>query len=879
MHGMRRNAQPGKKEKVGSRRSLVQRIEVLERRELLTTVVIDDRASRANGVDQFHAWADLAAVQDSFVDFEIPSTGNESMVIDLRSMTDITVWEVFDPSGDRSTSWTRAPRGPSTHFTHSMRLIGTTSPDEGMTRLRVRITKANDRPDSIQLTGWVQLPIYSVEPMLDTTLSLNFQPLVDEQGSQANILALMTTSEPQPPSLMDSWTYSALDANDAVVHLPSGGGADGELVLQTPEQARKVRSFHWGVWFEYESDTGNLRVRTAEDSPLAALEILSPSRFFEGPQPAIIDENFFNVYFSGKLFVLTLPGSSTLEFGPVLKPGLTREQLLGDLKIVGAFRAGGDLNQIVWSIDGDLPFDQVVDSFETQLQFPHVVAAERQITTPSANQQLRLRYTWDANDVTAKPYLTGNEAYFLYRATPDDNWRSLSERLIPCPTTCELTVNVPVELTAPYWIRLENQSLGSKLQVHSLDLLQETDAPKIRFELDVEPGEWMSVESSYTNSARLLDLDGNLVTKSSSFQLHGKAAGVDRYILELSITDQPLSLNVTRRPDTTFNQYPLAVGSSMLDQSVQLSWTEPIDMRTCSLEDFSWDGPPLLFFQMDGNRATLEYGTELENRNYTMTIQDGRCVSLSGRSLDSNTLTIDHIRPEISRLSLQDVSWLPTGSGFVVIEFNEPLGSWGNQYSDIATLTRLDNQVQRSISNDYVMFLGNNGLLFRLPELQAGTYELQSKGLMVFDQNGNKQELSDAPIRFTVSDTPVGVERSPWDVDLDGVVNLEDLRLLNYLTWSDEFRSNWFDLNHDGLMNVGDVDEWIHEQKLNPYGDTNLDGVFDAADLDYLSYLTLGSEATWVSGDFDGDGFYTSADLVLAMQGGLVPNDDAEPGI
>lgn len=879
MHRTRRNRQPGIQEKLGKYRPLLQRIEVLERRELLTTVVVNDRIPRANGVDEFHSWVDLTSVQDSFVDFEISSSGNESMVIDLRSMADISVWEVFDPSGDRSTNWTRTPRDPSTYFSQSMRLMGTTAPGEGMTRLRVKVTKENDNPNSIQLKGWVQLPIYDVKPLMDTHLSLTFQPLVDEQGSQANILALMTTPEQERPSFMDSWTYSTLDANDAVVNLPSGGGEAGELVLQTPEQARMVRSFHWGVWFEYESDTGNLRVRTAEDSPLAALEILSPSRFFEGPEPAIIDENFFNVYFSGKLFVLTLPGSSTLEFGPVLKPGLTRQQLLGDLKITGAFRAGGNLNQIVWSIDGDLPFHEVVDSFETQLQFPHVVAAERQITTPSGNHQLRLRYTWDVQDVTSRPYLTGNEASFGYRATPNNDWRHFSDSLMPCPTTCEMTVDVPVELTAPYWIRLENQSIGSTLQIHSLDLLVAMEPPKLRFELNVEPGEWMSVESSHENSPRLLDLDGNLVTQSAFFQIHGKAAGVDRYILELTITDQPLSLNVTRRPDTTFNQYPLTVDSSTSDQSVQLSWSEPIDTRTCTLEDFSWDGPPLIAFRMNGDRATLEYGTALENRNYTMTIQDGRCVSLSGRLFDSNTLTIDHIRPEIRRLSLQDASWLPTGSGFVVLEFSEPLGSWGNQQSAIATLTWLDKQRQRSVSNDNVMFFVNNGLLVRLPELQAGTYELQWKGLTVFDQNGNTLELSDDPIRFSVSDTPVGVERSPWDVDLDGVVNLEDLQLLNYLTWSDEFRSHWFDLNHDGLMDVGDVDAWIHEQKLNPYGDTNLDGVFDSADLDYLSYLPLGSEATWMSGDFDGDGFYTSADLVLAMQGGLVSSEKVESDI
>ena len=60
------------------------------------------------------------------------------------------------------------------------------------------------------------------------------------------------------------------------------------------------------------------------------------------------------------------------------------------------------------------------------------------------------------------------------------------------------------------------------------------------------------------------------------------------------------------------------------------------------------------------------------------------------------------------------------------------------------------------------------------------------------------------------------------------------------------------------------------------FGDANLDGVFDALDLqlirapnEYEDQVPLNS--SWAEGDFDGDGEFTSADIVLAFSwGGFV---------
>lgn len=54
----------------------------------------------------------------------------------------------------------------------------------------------------------------------------------------------------------------------------------------------------------------------------------------------------------------------------------------------------------------------------------------------------------------------------------------------------------------------------------------------------------------------------------------------------------------------------------------------------------------------------------------------------------------------------------------------------------------------------------------------------------------------------------------------------------------------------------------------HPAGDVDMDGDFDQDDLHLLGGLAFDTAATWSTGDFDADGYYTHADLILAFQGG-----------
>jgi hypothetical protein len=75
-----------------------------------------------------------------------------------------------------------------------------------------------------------------------------------------------------------------------------------------------------------------------------------------------------------------------------------------------------------------------------------------------------------------------------------------------------------------------------------------------------------------------------------------------------------------------------------------------------------------------------------------------------------------------------------------------------------------------------------------------------------------------------------------------------------------------FDLNHDNVVNRtpdspgSDADLWVRTLKQTEYGDTNLDGKVDVADLGALASHWQ-SAGTWATGDFNGTNTVDVADL------------------
>jgi hypothetical protein len=82
-----------------------------------------------------------------------------------------------------------------------------------------------------------------------------------------------------------------------------------------------------------------------------------------------------------------------------------------------------------------------------------------------------------------------------------------------------------------------------------------------------------------------------------------------------------------------------------------------------------------------------------------------------------------------------------------------------------------------------------------------------------------------------------------------------------------------YDLNSDGTLDFSDVEYWVHEVAKTYFGDSNLDGEFNSADLIGLFQIghyedAIDGNSRWETGDGNGDGNFSSGDLVLAFQDG-----------
>ncbi len=110
------------------------------------------------------------------------------------------------------------------------------------------------------------------------------------------------------------------------------------------------------------------------------------------------------------------------------------------------------------------------------------------------------------------------------------------------------------------------------------------------------------------------------------------------------------------------------------------------------------------------------------------------------------------------------------------------------------------------------------------------------------------------------------------DIDSDGMLTVEDLDQL-----TDAIRQGLtdsiFDVNDDGIVTLADRVSWITDIRRTVFGDANLDGEFNSADL--LQLFQTGEyedgvpgNSTWGEGDFGGDFEFDSDDLILALQTG-----------
>jgi MYXO-CTERM domain-containing protein len=79
---------------------------------------------------------------------------------------------------------------------------------------------------------------------------------------------------------------------------------------------------------------------------LTSINIDSASKLFTGGRPAILDGSFDN-FDAGNIFKATFGSEfGDSSFGPVLPVGLTPDELVADLTVVGSLAGGGALGDV-----------------------------------------------------------------------------------------------------------------------------------------------------------------------------------------------------------------------------------------------------------------------------------------------------------------------------------------------------------------------------------------------------------------------------------------------------------------------------------------------------------------------------------------------------
>ncbi|MEO0587141.1 MAG: hypothetical protein AAF078_05825 [Planctomycetota bacterium] len=71
-----------------------------------------------------------------------------------------------------------------------------------------------------------------------------------------------------------------------------------------------------------------------------------------------------------------------------------------------------------------------------------------------------------------------------------------------------------------------------------------------------------------------------------------------------------------------------------------------------------------------------------------------------------------------------------------------------------------------------------------------------------------------------------------------------------------------YDLNSDGVIDMLDLDHLIYEVLETQYGDANLDGRVDTADLAAFAGF-FGTGTSWLNGNFDGEGTVGTPDIAI----------------
>lgn len=160
----------------------------------------------------------------------------------------------------------------------------------------------------------------------------------------------------------------------------------------------------------------------------------------------------------------------------------------------------------------------------------------------------------------------------------------------------------------------------------------------------------------------------------------------------------------------------------------------------------------------------------------------------------------------------------------------------------------------------------DNGVI-KIDEINEPTVLGFIVGGIAADQPNNGNSAASGQI-FQVRYTPV--DAIDGDLNRDGWVNEKDINLLARERRTAD-PSIYFDINDSNNVDEDDLRHLVEEIINTWFGDANLDGEFNSADLvhvfqfgEYEDGIVANSQ--WETGDWNGDGEFDSADFVAAFQ-------------
>lgn len=276
--------------------------------------------------------------------------------------------------------------------------------------------------------------------------------------------------------------------------------------------------------------------------------------------------------------------------------------------------------------------------------------------------------------------------------------------------------------------------------------------------------------------------------------------------------------------------------------------------------------------------------------------QDSRVdifLNTDGLGKWSNSQTIQDVPPYIPTLSLGDVDGdrdldlavLSTYNSALVWFRNDGTGNFGNASAPIQDLASPAAMEWVDLDRDGdVDWLVTSNLSEAITWLEntdgKGTWSApqtiserlnnpQTVHLADLDGDGDLDTLSasytDSRIVWYRNNSQLA-----GDLNLDGAANSLDLDL-----WCQAFLAgvtdSRLDRNQDSVIDSSDFEFLLTQEIKRRWGDANLDGLFNSADLILIFQAglydqPLVGQATWSTGDWNCDGQFSSSDLILALQ-------------